>query len=873
MKKILAPLFLAATFSLHASAQAPQAPTPPEFRLGDAATPTRYDLRLAIDPREAGFEGEVRIAMRVNRATPTLWLNADKLEITSAAFEQGGRTKSARATLSGNDFAGFDVEGGLEAGDAVATIRWKGTIDERSTRGLFRQKDRDRWYAMTQFEAINARRMMPCFDEPGWKTPWRVTLDAPESERALSNTPEESAAPIEGRPGWKRHVFAVTKPLPVYLVAFGVGPFEVVDGGKGGRSATALRYVTPHDRGSDAEWARAVTPKLLALLEDYFDRAYPFEKLDHATIPAAVGFGAMENVGFITYSSELMLSRPERESLEFRRAWASVASHEMAHQWFGDLVTMQFWNDVWLNEAFASWMARKTLTAYRPEWEDGWRSGENRRRAMGADRLMSARRIANPVANKDDIAAAFDAITYSKGAEVLAMFEAWLGEERFRAGVRRYLADHAYANASSTDFFRALGDASGRGEEAVAAFRSFIEQSGLPMVDVRLKCERGGATLELDQHRLIPKGAQGSEAQWITPACFRIGANGKVTKQCTEIHGRQELKLEAASCPDFVVGNANGAGHWVPRYDAPTLARLLRNVPRLPEAEAVALGDNTAMMLGSGLVTPADALAVARGLLAHPALGAKHAGVEIMDEVREDRLAAADRAAFVAIESQLLVPLAHKVGWKPGPKEALAMQELRDELLPHAVLRAHDATTAREARAIAHRWLQDPARVDASIGATVLHTAARLADKAFYDDMEGRLPAITERRDRVALLEALADVRDPELRNRALALAMRDGVIDSRDTVSFFKAALDDRVNGEPTLAFMASHWDRVKAKLPDESGTGTRFFRVAKGFCTPGAREQLEAFAPNLRKLQGGPQIYAQLKESVDICIASWPQ
>src|SRR5258706_166350 len=356
-------LWIAALF---AASLAHAAPQPPAFRLGDVATPIEYAASLAIDPREARFSGEVRITLRVNRATPLLWLNATNLAIESAAFHQGNR-----------------------------------------------------------------------------KIP--VTI-------------------------WPGHDSGPAKPLPSYLVALAVGPFDVVEGGTAGAKRTRLRYFTPKGRGAEVRFAIESTPRLLEILEEYFGMPYPFEKLDSVSIPQTVGFGAMENPGMVTYAGRLLLATPREETLAFQRRYAAVGAHELAHMWFGDLVTLAWWDDIWLNEAFASWMGDKAAATFRPEWDRGNSVGWLRRAALELDRLASARRVRNPVVEKNDLFGAFDAITYNKGAAVLSMFEARFTPERFRQGVRSFLKRHAWGTATSAAFFRALGQSAGRSREALEVF-------------------------------------------------------------------------------------------------------------------------------------------------------------------------------------------------------------------------------------------------------------------------------------------------------------------------------------------------------------------------------------------------------------------
>jgi len=872
MKKILAAVLLALAFPT--AAQVPQDPAPPAFRLGDAATPRGYELTLAIDPREERFNGSVRIDFRLARAMPVLWMNAEKLDIAEATFTRAGEPHAARVITAKEDFVGFAIEGGFAAGEYVAHIRYTAPIESVATRGLFRQREGGEWYAVTQFEATFARRAIPSFDEPQWKTPWRVTIDAPSVDRVVSNTPEESVASAPGRAGWQRHVFAKTHPLPTYLVAFAVGPFDVVDGGKSPGSATPMRYFAPKGRAAEARFARDASPKVLGLLEGYFGIPYPFEKLDAVPIPATVGFGAMENVGMITYTSELMLARPSRESLAFKRGYASVAAHEMAHQWFGDLVTLAWWDDTWLNEGFASWMGRKTMRAYDPEGAASWRFAESRRRAIRSDRLMSARRVANPVTTRNDIFNAFDGITYSKGSEVLSMFETWLGPDSFRDGVRHYLKDHAYANATSADFFRALGAVSGRGDVAVAAFRSFIEQPGLPLLDGSMSCEGGKAAISVRPQRLIPKGTQGPSAQWTIPACFTYAVGDRVAKQCAEVSGERTIALEHASrCPDWVAGNAEGAGHYVTRWDRAAADKLVAHAASLPEREAVALAANAELLMTSGLIAPGEALQLADALLGHASLGVKHAAVHILEAALDADLADAERETWRKAIEKRVFPLADQIGWSPRADESLDAEDLRGFLMPFAASQPGGERFRDGARKLGLAWLEKPDSVPGSIATTALHTTARFADATLYQRLEDALAKTSDRRDRVDLLGALSAVGQPALRERAyaLALAQRGGAdpMSGRDLLTFLEKGVEDRYSRTYAFAFVRSHWDAIAAKLPPESES--RLMKEMDGLCTAADRDAFKAFfGPKAPQFEGGPRAYRQASEAMDICVAS---
>ncbi|MGZ5099951.1 MAG: M1 family metallopeptidase [Usitatibacter sp.] len=866
MRKLLALLLLAA-----ASVARAAVPTPPEFRLGDAATPVSYDARLEIDPGEPIFAAEMRIELRFNRSTPILWLNASRLEIDSAEFRQAGRQVGVAVVRGGEDFVGFAPAGAPFApGEASATIRYRGAIDPLATRGLFRQQEGGDWYVVSQFEAMSARRAFPCFDEPGWKTPWSLTIDAPAGNAVASNTPEVLAFDLPDRPGWKRHAFAATKPLPTYLVAMAVGPFDVVDGGTAGARATPLRYFAPKGRGAQMRYVKETTPRLIEILEDYFGSPYPFEKLDTVTIPATVNFGAMENAGMITYASSLVLATPHEETTTFRRRYAAVGAHEIAHQWFGNLVTLAWWDDAWLNEAFATWMGRKVLYRFQPEWDSGWQAGERRRRALQADRLDSARRVHNPVTVKNDVYGAFDRITYDKGAEVLSMFEGWLGPERFRQGVRDYLGRHAWGSATSLDFVRALGEASGRRESAIAAFTAFIEQPGVPLIDVALRCQGKGAAIEVAQRRLRPEGSTAVEAQWTTPACFRYRADGALRTQCEEIgNERRTIALAAlATCPEWVMGNALGAGHYATRYSATLQRWIAERIVDLPEAEAVALAGDTTLLALAGLVPRDEALPLVRAFLRHGSYGVREGGVVALGKLRDELLSAPQLRMKREIVAGSIQPMARELGWTARKDDRDAVRELRVALMPFAARSEGGERLRPEAREQALRWIADREAIDAMMVPPVLDTAARFADEATWAKLVGALDATKDRRQRSELLKALAKARDPKLRARTRELVMGKG-IDGREAYLFLEETLMDDFNRLSAFDWVRESFDALVAKLPAE--TPANIPTYLGDLCTAKDRAAfVDFFERRSGKFLGGPLRYEQALEGIDLCIAA---
>ena len=443
------------------------------------------------------------------------------------------------------------------SGAGTLRFEFQGEVDKTSSEGVFAIEEDGEWYAYSQFETSDARRAFPCFDQPSFKTPWQITLHVPESASAFANTPEESEAKETG--GMKVVRFRESKPLPSYLVAFAAGRFEVVDEGKVGK--TPLRVIVPRGHTVDAKFAADAIPQLLAIEEKYFARPYPYEKLDSVVMP--ISNFAMENAGLITYGQSLLLAKPGTDTLARQRECALVAAHEMAHQWVGDLVTMQWWNDIWLNEAFATWMERKTVGEWKPEWSADVIAVSERLRSMDLDSLVSARSIAQPIESDSDIANAFDDITYEKGAAVLRMFEHYAGTKEFQRGVRAYLKQYEWRTATTPDFLTAVSRASR--VNMSAAFGTFLNQAGTPMITADLDCSGAKPLLHLSQKRSLPIGSPASPEQtWQVPIFIRYQDGDETRSQRILLTSRNaDTALTGAhGCPTWLLGNDEGAGYY-----------------------------------------------------------------------------------------------------------------------------------------------------------------------------------------------------------------------------------------------------------------------------------------------------------------------
>jgi cytosol alanyl aminopeptidase len=413
---------------------------PDGLRLGDAARPIAYSVELIVLPDQDKFSGTIQIDLRLSRRTPTLWLHSSRLEISGATIEQRGKTEPLGWKIGSEDRLGFDLPSNLRAGRARLVINYTGSISDTDASGLFRRQDAGQWYAATQMEPIGARKVFPCFDEPAFKVPWTISLHARQEHTAISNGRALSESP--GLNGMKRVSFATTEPIPSYLVAFAVGPFDCLDLGLAGRKPTFMRIYTARGRTNEAAYAAAALPGLLTLCEDYFRSPYPYSKLDHVVMPQF--FGGMENAGMIIYGDSFVLAPPGRETRSFKSFCADICAHEIAHHWFGNLVTMPWWDDIWLNESFATWITPAIVDQWDPQLGLHLEQMHWTWKAAVADSQASSRGVRRPVASAAEIQTVFDDIIYAKGAAVLESFEAWLGKEQFRKVIVSYLSRHAW---------------------------------------------------------------------------------------------------------------------------------------------------------------------------------------------------------------------------------------------------------------------------------------------------------------------------------------------------------------------------------------------------------------------------------------------
>jgi alanyl aminopeptidase len=532
---------------------------PPGFHLPPNFVPLKYTAELTIDPSANSFDGSIAIRVHVKSPAASLWLDAKDLVVKRATVE--GR--AAEVKPAGTEMIEIPGVGGFSS-DFTVQLDYRGRIDDKEVVGAYRRKIGGQWYVYTTFTPVEARRVFPCFDELTDKAPWEISIRAPSGNRAFSNAAEAS---LEDYPGGLIFHFAPTPPISTELVAFAVGPFDVFDA-PAAPGGTRMRVITPQGRSAEGKSAAESAVALLPRLEAYTGIPYVFGKLDHLAM-ADAGFSAVENPGLIVYLDKQLLIAPGSETPANTRAVRFLEAHEMAHQWFGDLVTQADWNDVWLSEGFATFIADKMMDQEELPRREHLASIVARQRIMRVDSSINPHPVRMEAHNRDETLGIYNRIAYDKGAAVLLMLENWLGEEKFHSGVRAYLADHRFGNASTRDFAQELAGASGIDPSAV--MHSFLDGVGIPRVQAQVLCDRA--------LRLVLRQTGASAI----PICYR---GDGISPTCTELT-RSSAEIELKSCPSWVYVNAGGSGYYRTVWDARPLSSL--PLEELTPAERVTL--------------------------------------------------------------------------------------------------------------------------------------------------------------------------------------------------------------------------------------------------------------------------------------------
>jgi len=832
-------------------------------RLPELATPENYQLSFTPNFTSDNFKGEESIRIRVLKPTTQIVLNSAEIEFQSATITSGGTTQTAKVSLDKEkEMATLAFDKQIAAGPASLQISFTGILNNE-LRGFYLGKDKDgRKYAVTQFEATDTRRAFPSFDEPAYKATFDVTLIADKGLSAISNGRVISDKP---GPGADQHTvkFATTAKMSPYLVAMAVGNFEYIEGSADG---IPIRVWGPPGSKPYSSYALEVAEQCMKYYNKYFGIKYPFEKLDMIGLPDFAA-GAMENTGFITYREVILQLDDKNASVGLHKEVALVIAHEMAHQWFGDLVTMQWWDDIWLNEGFATWMESKAVEAWKPEWNIDLDDVEGTVQALNVDSLKNTRPIHQAAETPDQIQELFDGIAYGKTAAVLRMLEAYLGPESFRQGVDAYLKKHEYGNATATDFWGTLAEVSKKPVDQVMP--TFVKQPGAPMVTVQAQCAAGSESVNLAQKRYFYDRAlfdQGNDQLWQVPVCMKEGkgeASGKA--KCVLLTQRQQtFKLDG--CGPWVMANAGGNGYYRSGYSGDAIRSMSHDLEQdlTPAARIMLLSDSwAAVRVGEQQI--GDYLALAEGLKTDRNRAVLEALTGELDYIGEYLVTDTDRSSYQAWVRRLLTPAAQELGWKPKPGESDETKELRARVMFTLGYVGRDAQVLAEARKLTDQALDNPNAIDHTMAFTAFRLAALNGDSALYDRVQEKLEGKDATPEEYYLyFQTLAEFNDPKLLDRTLNFAVSPSV-RSQDALGLIGAVMQNPAGTRLAWDFVRTHWGDI-----EKVGGGFTSGEVVAStstFCDAGLRDEVQDFFAS-HKVPTAERRLKQAIERMNYCV-----
>jgi alanyl aminopeptidase len=859
---------------------APEQPRPvdPAGRLSDDVQPAAYSLNLSIAPERSGFSGRVQIEVQLGRSLDSIHLHARGLQLDRVSVTPAGSARPLVASprqLSESGLTALDLPESIGPGAARIDIEYTASFNAQ-LRSLYKIEAGGAPYAFTQFEAIYARQAFPCFDEPRFKTPFDITLRVPSSLTGISNTRVDREVALDE--GMKELVFTRTEKLPTYLIAFAVGPFDVVDAAAIAPSDSRqhplpLRGVAARGRGPELAFALQETPRLVESLERYFGVAYPYDKLDLIAVPDFAS-GAMENAGAITFRDTLLLlsyKAPEGQ----RRASVSVNAHELAHQWFGNLVTMPWWDDIWLNEGFATWLAGRVVGDVHPEYDPEHTRVAGLERAFDMDAKESSRQVRQPIRSDHDIRNAFDAITYTKGGALLAMFERYLGAEAFRNGLRLYLARHRFGTGTSADLLAALEESAGK---AVAGpFSSFLDQPGAPSVSVELRCSEGSPpTVRLAQRRYVPLGSSldPAGALWKVPVCLRHGIGKARGEQCTLLETPEaELALDSAECPHWLYPNAHAAGYY--RWalgDAELAALLDAGSEVLETTERISLLANTEAAARTGQRTFEQLMRVTRASAQGRERELVQSALGVLVRVRDALLDEAQLPAYRGLVRELVASRQKQLGLFPVPRESGDAKLLRPVLVTALAFEARDAALRQDLERLGRAQLglaedKRSARLSSELYEAALSVAVQEGGAPVIERAVGAISRSNDGIERGRLLSALGNNQRPELTPAVLELALSDPLRTNERLVPLV-GQLRQRETREAAYTWVEEHFDALVGRLGAD--LGAQLTQVAGAFCSaPDAERARKFLEPRVDALTGGPRLLRLNLETTALCAA----
>ena len=826
-------------------------------RLPGNAVPERYQITLAPDLAAGKFSGEETIAVRILKPSSEIVLNAAEIAFGDATVAQSGASQPAKVALDAEkETATLTLARPLGPGAAAIHIAYNGVLNDKM-RGFYLSAGPSRKYAFTQFENTDARRAFPSFDEPAMKAVFELTAVVDKDDTAISNTKVVSDTP---GPGGGKHTlrFAPTPRMSSYLLALAVGAFECEEGASDG---IPIRVCGTPDKKGWGQFALKAAEFTMHFYNQYFGIRYPYGKLDFIGAPDFAA-GAMENTGCIIARDELLFIDPRNSSYETQLEVAQGAvAHEMAHQWFGDLVTMKWWDDVWLNEGFATWMSFKPVEAYRPQWNLATERVQSATEAMAADSLPSTHPIQQHAETPDQIKELFDAITYNKTAAVLGMVEGYVGRDAFRKGINSYLQKYAYQNASAADFWSEIARVSHKPADRIMA--AFVQQPGVPLIAAADACAGGNSRLTLGQQRYFSSrelfDRSSSGASWTLPACLKSGA----AEQCELLSARSQSAVVRGCAPVYL--NAGARGYYRSSYDGRGLAAMAAIAEQqLSPPERVMLVNDAWAGVHVNRLQVGDFLALVSALKDDPTRALVDDFARMLRIVGEYLAAGQDEPRYAEWIRRTFSPAGERLGWTPQANDSEEQRGLRADYLYLAGYIGRDPQLLSLSRQLAQRYLNNQG-VDAALIDQALAVAARSGDAALYQQVLQHAKTARSQEDYHRDLRTLAGFSAPELVQRTQEYALSPEVRSQDVVLSLLSPLMRNPAARDSTWSFVQQHWNSVVPRLDNYSTAA--LVEIMGAFCDASGRDSVQQFF-QAHPLGPAERALRLTAETIDNCI-----
>jgi aminopeptidase N/puromycin-sensitive aminopeptidase len=824
-------------------------------RLPANVIPENYKLFLDPQISEGQFSGEETISVRLAAPLTEIVLNSLDLEISLAEITAGGKSQQANVVYDRpSEVVRLQLSGPLPSGPAILHLKFSGKLTE-SLRGLYLSKSPRRMYAVTQFEGTYARLMFPGFDEPGYKATFDLSVMADAGDTAISN-----GRLANDEPAGKRHklTFATSPRMSTYLLALAIGDWQCLEHTVAG---IPVRVCAVPEKKEMGQFALQVATHVLEFYQQWYGIPYPFGKLDMVAIPD-YEWGGMENTAAIFYRETALLMDERTASVLAKRGRATTIAHEIAHQWFGDLVTAAWWDDIWLNEGFASWMATKPIQAWHPEWHLENNDVSSAQGIITADSLATARAIHGDPKTSPEIKEMFDGITYQKGAAVLRMLESYVGPEVFRRGVNEYLKEHAHGNATSADFWQAMAHVSGKPVDKIMP--TFVMQPGVPLVTISGACHTDYTPLNIQQQRFLmsSEGAASGKELWQIPVCLKTAVD---KAPACELITQKKQETALSGCPAWFFANRDAEGYYRVLYENQQVFRSTADAAEkgLNLPERIALIEDTWAMTRAAKTPVVEFLYLSKSLRPDRerpvvellAYHLEYVGTLLVPEDQKAKYEIFLRAQFA--------PMAEQLGWEARPTDSDEQKIMRAGLLS-IMGNAGDSGAVSAARKIAQQYLSTPDSVEGTLVGPALTVAARNGDPALYNQLASFLTSAKSTEQYNNALFALAAFTQADLLHRTLDL-IDQGKIRQQLYPALFSSLLSNPASRAFTWEYMKAHWNDLAEKVSSFGGGGA--VSALGNACNSQMRDDVQQFF-STHRATGAERTLQQSLERIDTCL-----